>query len=55
MRRQRIIKKLLFKRASAFLAVFTAFVTNLERIERNANREQVIKLRRFCKLPRTNF
>ena len=39
------------RQAAAFLEVDTAFVSKLERSERNASREQVVKLANFLKIP----
>jgi len=50
-RKQRESKKLLLRQAAAFLEVDTAFVSKLERGERNASREQVIKLVNFLATP----
>ena len=50
-RKQRESKKLLLRQAAAFLEVDTAFVSKLERGERNASREQVIKLAEFLQTP----
>ena len=43
-RKQRESKGLLLRQVAAFLEVDTAFISKLERNERNASREQVIKL-----------
>lgn len=50
-RKQRESKKLLLRQAAAFLEVDTAFVSKLERGERNASREQVVKLAEFLQTP----
>jgi transcriptional regulator with XRE-family HTH domain len=50
-RKQRESKKLLLRQAAAFLEVDTAFVSKLERGERNASREQVLKLAEFLQTP----
>jgi len=50
-RKQRGNKKLPLRQAAAFFEVDTAFVSKLERGERNANREQVIKLAEFLHTP----
>jgi transcriptional regulator with XRE-family HTH domain len=50
-RKQRESKHLLLRQAAAFLEVDTAFVSKLERGERNASREQVIKLAEFLDTP----
>lgn len=50
-RKQRESKNLLLRQAAAFLEVDTAFVSKLERGERNASREQVIKLAEFLQTP----
>jgi len=50
-RKQRESKTLLLRQAAAFLEVDTAFVSKLERGERNASREQVIKLAEFLQTP----
>ena len=50
-RKQRESKGLLLRQAAAFLEVDTAFVSKLERSERNASREQVVKLANFLKIP----
>ncbi|MEI6058935.1 MAG: helix-turn-helix transcriptional regulator [archaeon] len=54
-RNQRENKGLLLRQAAAFLEVDTAFVSKLERSERNASREQVIKLAEFLKYPVDNL
>lgn len=46
-RKHRVSKKLLLRQAAAFLEVDTAFVSKLERGERNASRDQVLKLAEF--------
>lgn len=46
-KKQRESKGLLLRQVAAFLEVDTAFVSKLERNERNASREQVIKLAEF--------
>ena len=51
LRKQRENKKLLLRQAAAFLEVDTAFVSKLERGERNASRELVIKLAEFLDTP----
>ena len=50
-KKQRESKGLLLRQAAAFLEVDTAFVSKLERGERNASREQVIKLAEFLETP----
>jgi transcriptional regulator with XRE-family HTH domain len=50
-RKQREDKKLLLRQAAAYLEVDTAFVSKLERGERNASRKQVIKLSEFLQTP----
>ena len=50
-KKKRERKKLLLRQAAAFLEVDTAFVSKLERGERNASREQVIKLADFLDTP----
>ncbi|HRF22985.1 MAG TPA: helix-turn-helix transcriptional regulator [Chitinophagaceae bacterium] len=50
-RKHRESKKLLLRQAAAFLEVDTAFVSKLERGERNASREQVLKLAEFLQTP----
>ncbi len=50
-RKHRENKKLLLRQAAAFLEVDTAFVSKLERGERNASREQVLKLAEFLQTP----
>ena len=50
-RKHRESKKLLLRQAAAFLEVDTAFVSKLERGERNASREQVLKLAEFLDTP----
>lgn len=50
-RKQRENKGLLLRQAAAFLEVDTAFVSKLERSERNASREQVVKLAEFLQTP----
>jgi transcriptional regulator with XRE-family HTH domain len=50
-RKKRESKHLLLRQAAAFLQVDTAFVSKLERGERNASREQVIKLAEFLDTP----
>ena len=50
-RNQRESKGLLLRQVAAFLEVDTAFVSKLERNERNASREQVIKLAAFLETP----
>ena len=50
-RKHRESKKLLLRQAAAYLEVDTAFVSKLERGERNARREQVIKLAAFLQTP----
>jgi transcriptional regulator with XRE-family HTH domain len=50
-RKQRESKGLLLRQAAAFLEVDTAFVSKLERSERNASKEQVVKLANFLKIP----
>ena len=50
-RKQRESKHLLLRQAAAFLEVDTAFVSKLERGERKASREQVIKLAEFLNTP----
>lgn len=50
-RKQRESKGLLLRQAAAFLEVDTAFVSKLERNERNASREQVVKLAEFLQTP----
>lgn len=50
-RKQREEKELLLRQAAAYLEVDTAFVSKLERGERNASREQVIKLADFLQTP----
>ena len=54
-RKHRESKKLLLRQAAAFLEVDTAFVSKLERGERNASREQVIKLAEFFKIKETDL
>jgi transcriptional regulator with XRE-family HTH domain len=46
-RKHREGKKLLLRQAAAYLQVDTAFVSKIERGERTASREQVIKLADF--------
>jgi HTH-type transcriptional regulator, competence development regulator len=46
-RKKRESKGLLLRQAAAFLEVDTAFVSKLERNERNASQEQVEKLAEF--------
>lgn len=48
-KKQRESKSLLLRQVAAFLEVDTAFVSKLERNERNASKEQVIKLAAFLK------
>ena len=50
-RKHRESKKLLLRQAAAFLEVDTACVSKLERGERNASREQVLKLAEFLQTP----
>lgn len=50
-RKQRESKGLLLRQVAAFLEVDTAFVSKLERNERNASREQVIKLADYLQTP----
>ena len=50
-RKHRESKKLLLRQAAAFLEVDTAFVSKIERGERNASREQVLKLAKFLQTP----
>lgn len=50
-KKQRESKGLLLRQVAAFLEVDTAFVSKLERNERNASREQVIKLAEFLETP----
>lgn len=50
-RKHRESKNLLLRQAAAFLEVDTAFVSKLERGERNASREQVLKLAEFLQTP----
>ena len=50
-RKHRESKKLLLRQAAAFLEVDTAFVSKFERGERNASREQVLKLAEFLQTP----
>lgn len=50
-RKQREEKKLLLRQVAAYLEVDTAFVSKLERGERNASRGQVIKLADFLQTP----
>lgn len=47
LRKQRENKGLLLRQVAAFLEVDTAFISKLERNERNASREQVEKLSTF--------
>jgi transcriptional regulator with XRE-family HTH domain len=51
LRKIRESKGLLLRQAAAFLEVDTAFVSKLERGERNASKEQVLKLSRFLNIP----
>ena len=51
LRHIRETKGLLLRQAAAFLEVDTAFVSKLERGERNASREQVVKLSAFLNTP----
>ena len=46
-KKHRESKGLLLRQVAAFLEVDTAFISKLERNERNASREQVIKLAEF--------
>ena len=50
-RKQRENKKLLLRQVAAFLEVDTAFVSKIEKGERNASREQVTKLAEFLQTP----
>ena len=50
-RKLREDKKLLLRQVAAFMEVDTAFVSKLERAERNASREQVLKLAEFLDTP----
>ena len=50
-RKQRENKGLLLRQVAAFLEVDTAFISKLERNERNASREQVIKLAEYLNTP----
>ena len=54
-KKQRERKSLLLRQVAAFLEVDTAFVSKLERNERNASKEQVIKLAEFLKTPPTQL
>jgi transcriptional regulator with XRE-family HTH domain len=51
LRKRRESKGLLLRQAAAFLEVDTAFVSKLERSERNASKDQVLKLAAFLKIP----
>ena len=51
LRKRRESKGLLLRQAAAFLEVDTAFVSKLERSERIASREQVVKLAEFLQTP----
>lgn len=50
-RRQRESKGLLLRQVAAYLEVDTAFISKLERNERNASREQVVKLAEYLQTP----
>jgi len=50
-RKQRDSKGLLLRQVAAFLEVDTAFISKLERNQRNASREQVIKLADYLQTP----
>lgn len=50
-RKQRESKGLLLRQVAAFLEVDTAYISKLERNERNASREQVIKLADYLQTP----
>jgi transcriptional regulator with XRE-family HTH domain len=50
-RKQREGKGLLLRQVAAFLEVDTAFISKLERNERNASRVQVQKLAEFLQAP----
>lgn len=50
-RKKRESEGLLLRQVAAFLEVDTAFVSKLERNERNASREQVVKLAEFLHIP----
>lgn len=50
-RKQRENKGLLLRQVAAFLEVDTAYISKLERNERNASREQVIKLAEYLNTP----
>lgn len=51
LRAQRESKKLLLRQIAAFLEVDTAFISKLERGERRASREQVVKIAEFLQAP----
>lgn len=51
LRKLREDKGLLLRQAAAFIEVDTAFVSKLERGERKAQKEQVLKLAEFLKTP----
>lgn len=50
-RKQRESKGLLLRQVAAFLEVDTAFISKLERNERNASRKQVVKLAEYLQTP----
>lgn len=50
-RKQREGKGLLLRQVAAFLEVDTAYISKLERNERNASREQVVKLAEYLQTP----
>lgn len=50
-RKQRESKGLLLRQVAAFLEVDTAYVSKLERNERNASREQVVRLAEYLQTP----
>lgn len=50
-RKKREANKILLRQVAAFMEVDTAFVSKLERGERNASREQVFKLAEFLHTP----
>lgn len=50
-RKQRESKGLLLRQVAAFLEVDTAYISKLERNERNASREQVVRLAEYLQTP----
>ncbi len=54
-RKQRESKGLLLRQVAAFLKVDTAFISKLERNERNASRVQVLKLAEFLQVSPDQF